>query len=257
MTTMPNDIGNMAEVLTSLSQQTLTPDAIYINVPFVNNRTGEKYVIPEFLLTWPNVHVNRVERDFGPLTKLLPSLQLESDPSTIVITVDDDKIYPKDVLKHLAWYSEQDSSAAWGIGGWSFMWVPEPQGVATIYTSWWMRRNGRAVDVLQAAAGIAYRRKFFPDLTKLSNPPKNCFTTDDMWISGYLATISNVPRLLTPGPLLAYFSLETSDTEWLKHERKNRLSDTNKRVGKDYGCIVAVEDTLGPWRTRTASSRTL
>jgi hypothetical protein len=254
---MPHDIANAHEVLYGLGNQTFTPDQIYINVPITNNRTGEKYHIPEFLHKWPNVKLLRPEVDFGPLTKLLPTLVAEHDPNTIIITVDDDKVYPPDALRHLVWYSEQEPSAAWGIGGWAFMFVPEPQGVSTVYVPWWMRRNGRAVDVLQAAAGIAYRRGFFPDLAALAKPHKDCFTTDDMWISGYLATKSKVPRLLTPGPLWGYLTLEASDTEWLKHERLNRLSDGNKKIGKDFSCIRGVEASLGPWRELTAADRSL
>ncbi len=69
------------------------------------------------------------------------------------------QIYHPHVVEHLAWHSEQYPEAAWGICGWAFMWVPEPQGVISVYVPWYMRLwHGRHVDVLQGVCGIAYRR---------------------------------------------------------------------------------------------------
>ena len=68
-----------------------------------------------------------------------------------------------------------------------------------------------------------------------------------MWLSSYIGLIANRKRLLTPGPVYGYFSLEPRDTQWLKHERNHRLSDTNKVIDKDYRCIKGVRDTLGDW----------
>jgi hypothetical protein len=252
---MPHDIVNLHEVLMSLGNQSIKPDIIYANIPYTNKRIGEDYVIPNWLNNWPGLTVLRSDKDYGPLTKLFPSLLVEQDPNTLIITVDDDKLYAPDTLRHLVWYAEQDASAAWGLCGWAFMWVPLPYGVATVYIPWWMRSHGgRSVDVLQAACGIAYRRKFFDNLTALAHPHKDCFTTDDMWISGYLATVANVPRYLTPGPFYAHWRLEPDDANFLKKERLHRLSDTNKKVGKDWSCIIAVETQLGRWTAKTAGN---
>jgi hypothetical protein len=51
------------------------------------------------------ITVNRCQ-DVGPLTKLLPAVLAEEkgDPDTIIITVDDDQVYPPDTVKYLAWY---------------------------------------------------------------------------------------------------------------------------------------------------------
>jgi hypothetical protein len=75
-----------------------------------------------------------------------------------------------------------------------------------------MRHWGANVDVLQAACGNAYRRKFFAEMALLEKPHEDCFKTDDMWISGYLATVAHVHRMLTPGPMHAALTLEPDDT---------------------------------------------
>jgi hypothetical protein len=113
--------------------------------------------------------------------------------------------------------------------------------------------DGRGVQVLQGVCGAAYRRKFFPDMDKLRAPPKECFTTDDIWISGYLSS-RGIRRILTPGRLLAHFNAfgqasdEPSTTPWMyTHERKNSLSSVNEVYGKDYACISAASKQLAKW----------
>jgi hypothetical protein len=117
------------QVLSSLSNLTITPAAIYVNLPYKNGRTGKEYVVPDWLVAWslplvstvapnisnvarfvclpvpdwplsfalslvfrPGVKVLRTEVDYGPLTKLVPALKAENDPETIIVTVDDDKV---------------------------------------------------------------------------------------------------------------------------------------------------------------------
>ena len=114
-------------------------------------------------------------------------------------------------------------------------------------------RDGRGVQVLQGVCGVAYRRKFFPDMVKLRAPAKECFTTDDIWISGYLNS-QGVRRILTPGNMFSHFNFfgqasdEPSTTPWMyTHERKNSLSSVNHVYGKDYNCFAAVSRDLGAW----------
>ena len=116
-------------MLESLGNQTLLPDAIYLNVPYTNKRTGEAYVIPTFLDNWPRLIINRFETDYGSLSKLVPVLTKETDPDTIIITVDDDRLYKPQTISYLAWHSEHDSNIAWGLSGWSFMWYDLPRGL--------------------------------------------------------------------------------------------------------------------------------
>eukprot|EP00053_Salpingoeca_punica_P013491 m.122047 g.122047 ORF g.122047 m.122047 type:complete len:330 (+) comp16215_c1_seq2:339-1328(+) len=251
LTTTPSAVEHLRDVLGSLGKQTLQPDAIYVNLPLRNARTQEPYVVPSWLETFlPNIRVLRPQVDVGPLCKLLPALVAEDAHDTIVITVDDDKIYPPEVLRHLAWYAEMDPTLAVGMCGYSFMSMPKPEEVVGVNVPWMFRgEHGRTVEVLQGVCGVAYRRGFFPDLEKLSKPAKECFTTDDLWISGYLATVSKVPRVLIPGKWHSRLTLESYSTEWLKAKqgRVNRLSDSNKKAGTDIACVRGVERELGPW----------
>ena len=44
MSTLPHQVEYVNETLTSLAQQALKPDAIYINLPYINRRTNTAYV---------------------------------------------------------------------------------------------------------------------------------------------------------------------------------------------------------------------
>ncbi len=114
-------------MLKSLKTQVIQPDKIYVNLPYKSKRTGAEYIVPTFLSTYHNVQILRSD-DHGPLTKLVPTLKAETDPETIIITVDNDKHYSQRMVSHLAWYSEQYDKAAWGMCGWSFMPFDPPRG---------------------------------------------------------------------------------------------------------------------------------
>lgn len=92
MTTMPSDVGKLRDVLDSLLNQTFLPAVIHINLPKKNRRTGLPYDIPPWLREYPKVNINEPEVDLGPLTKLYPSVLVENDPETLIVTVDDDKV---------------------------------------------------------------------------------------------------------------------------------------------------------------------
>ena len=97
LTTLPSRIGNVAKTLRSILGQTWIPDKIYLNLPVRTSR-GEKYAIPQNLAklieSHPIIKINRPRRDYGPGTKLYPTLAKERGRNTRIITVDDDGEYP-------------------------------------------------------------------------------------------------------------------------------------------------------------------
>jgi hypothetical protein len=252
MTTMPGNLGSLNDTLHSLMKLApVRPDAIYVNVPTVNRRTGEAYPPPPAWLEhgFPGVIINRIETDWGPITKLVGCLDRERAPDTLIVTVDDDKTYPPHFLAKLVHHAALDPTVAWGICGWGFMPFPPPQRVIPAYLPYIARgMHGRGVQVLQGVCGAAYRRSFFEDLATLQRPAAPCFTADDMWISAYLSS-RGVRRILTPGKPWAHFTDEPSTTPWMLHnERKHALSDINTLYGKDHACMVAAAEQLDAWR---------
>lgn len=248
LSTLPHHMEWLSPTLESLTSQSLRPDDILLALPIRSQRTGKPYsniTVPE------GVTVIRSARDYGPVTKLVPALHRELDPDTLIITVDDDKVYHKDLVRHLAWHAEFNRRAAFGVCGWSFMWMPRPLGVVPAYVEHLIRGTyGVKVDVLQAVCGIAYRRGFF-NATALETPVPSCFTTDDMWISGYLANVEKVDRVLLPRARFLDWAMAPAPFQGQGLDKSGfQLSKVNSANMQDIKCIDGLEALYGtPWRT--------
>jgi hypothetical protein len=109
---------NLPLVVESILAQTCPPDRIYvflslaplIDREFRHNKTrsiGHEIGAFEAALKRMSpllelVIIDRAEDDLGPATKLLPALKRETNPSTRLVTVDDDTTYHEDLLLALA-----------------------------------------------------------------------------------------------------------------------------------------------------------
>lgn len=95
-TTSPKRIHLCRKMINSILRQSRRPNLILLNIPRKFERTGEQYKIPEDLS--PLVKVNIIEKDLGPITKILPTIEYlrrnNYDPKdTQVIYLDDDVRY--------------------------------------------------------------------------------------------------------------------------------------------------------------------
>ena len=102
LTTSPKRLRTLKLTLHSLLNQTSLPDVIQVNLPSVFLRTNETFPRNVFerlsLLENPLIRV-LWHPDVGPLTKLLPTLETETDPETLIIIVDDDTFYPAHMVQ--------------------------------------------------------------------------------------------------------------------------------------------------------------
>ena len=111
LSSLPHHKHTIDPTLQSLLAQSVKADAIYLALPERSSRTQELYGVfdvPE------GITILHAAQDYGPLTKLLPALLAENDPDTIVITLDDDKLYHEDVVKYLVWHAEHKYDASDG-----------------------------------------------------------------------------------------------------------------------------------------------
>jgi hypothetical protein len=107
-TTSPTRLHKCCPVIDSLLNQTRRPDATLPNLPPRFDRTGEEYPPDESLPRWlignSLVKIERCDRDWGPVKKILPTvlrLQQQS-PCSVVISVDDAIRYPAGAVSALA-----------------------------------------------------------------------------------------------------------------------------------------------------------
>ena len=116
LTTIPKRIDKIRNVLQSILQQSRKADKIYINIP-EKTLKGEKYKIPKFISENREIEIVRCQ-DYGAITKLLPILNIEREPTTRIITFDDDNIVHKDVLKIFEKRAKVYGNSALSFSGW-------------------------------------------------------------------------------------------------------------------------------------------
>src|SRR5438132_3331431 len=113
--TMPDRIGRLQPTIDSLLNQTRPPDEIVLAVPRFSIRQKREYKIPDYLLQIPQIRILRCEKDWGPATKFIAVVQAElaaGRTDTLIMVVDDDRIYPRDSVELYLYYHEQLPNAA-------------------------------------------------------------------------------------------------------------------------------------------------
>jgi len=203
LTTIPSRLPHMAATLKSLMRQKRAPARIVINLPDFSKRENAPYTVPAFLHGLKSVEIIRCA-DLGPATKAVPTL-LREPPERKIIVVDDDRIYPPNLVGDLEDAADQDVNSAFGMSGWV---VPADltDRPATIGDNLHMRapssvrarrlRSPMPVDILQGLSGYLVRPGFFDlrRLTDYADAPPESFFVDDVWISGHC----NADRFVIP-----------------------------------------------------------
>lgn len=246
LTTLPPRLSRLHLTLRSVLDQHVMPDAIYVNIPMEYHRQDlprsavqvgkqesisveewHQYLaasgVPSDLLASPLVVFNRVHRDFGPITKLIPVLQREQRPNTVIITVDDDMAFKPTLVRNLYYAHMRFPGYAYGYAGQMVdrdmdgdeARLRGARGQVAVRTAWKWKDGDYPVDILEAFTGALYLRRFFEEqdlvaffdkasgnvrgdndhLSSIQIPPANaslstgdCFYTDDIVISAYLAS---------------------------------------------------------------------
>lgn len=203
LTTIPSRLDHIEDTLKSLLRQSLAPREIRLNVPKYSRREQCAYEVPDRLRELSAVRIVECE-DYGPATKLIPSV-LQLAPDQRIVVVDDDRNYPPNLLADLVAASEADPDAAFSFCGW----IVPPDLVhrpANLYTIVFIEppapvlarriRRPRRVDVVRGVGGYLVKPRFFDRdaLLDYSEAPEAAFYVDDVWISAHL----HVPRYVVP-----------------------------------------------------------
>jgi hypothetical protein len=189
MTTTPQRILQIEPYIQTILNQNVTISKVYLNIPHKFKRNNSNYDIPEWLKQHPKITILRT-MDYGPATKLLGLLeQIQLRPDDIIITLDDDAVYPSNLVLHLAYKSLRNPKIAVGASGANIMYDAN-NDVDTKYLFGLEHRYKKSeyVDVLQGYAGIAYRAAFFDNsIFALMEYPPECIASDDLYFAFYLA----------------------------------------------------------------------
>jgi cellulose synthase/poly-beta-1,6-N-acetylglucosamine synthase-like glycosyltransferase len=199
LSTLPGRINNLRPTIRSLLRQTRPPDEIIIAVPEFSIREKRHYVVPKYLSELPRVRIWHCDRDWGPATKYIDTVREElaaGRGDTLIMVVDDDRVYPRDILATYLHYHTQMPDAALCIRGAAMPRTFDWRDATMIYGS--EIREPQNVAVITGCGSYLIQPRFFDEsLWDYSQAPTGAFYMDDIWISGYLSR-RNIARFVVP-----------------------------------------------------------
>jgi hypothetical protein len=187
LTTIPTREDSIIKTIKSIQSGSYVPDAIYVNLPKWYPRfncepdpnLGSK-------LENIGVHVNFCE-DYGVLTKLLPILDIEKDPNTLIVIIDDDMIYQPRFLEGLV-KGHEEFKCPVGYSG-----IAYPETAMKIWGKLGyalFQGHGVPTEMLECAFGFLVSRgdiEGFPKIEPMtSTSEKYIYLSDDYLYTKYL-----------------------------------------------------------------------
>ncbi len=195
LTTLPSRLPMIDDALKSLLRQTRAPREIRLYLPAFSKREKQPYRAPQYLRELKSVVLIEGVDDHGPATKFRSAIQ-GARPDDKLVIVDDDRIFPPDMLARLDDAATRNPDAAFCIGGWV-----APPDLIDRPTTMMMNinrippaqvrpsrlRRQTPIDILMGAHGFIVRPRHL-DLPRLfddSPAPEAAFFADDIWISAF------------------------------------------------------------------------
>lgn len=223
-----------SRVLESMANQSWQPDSVIINFPDrIERLSSSRLEIPSEAYEWQRkysflkIHQTK---DYGPATKLLGALEVESDPDTIIVIIDDDTYYHQDTVLALVstmlasprdispcFMCEQVTKTLWGTTQWGYA-----------------SEEGECHGFSNGYASYAVRPRYFDQsLWNFSLGPSGCRLHDDVWISGRMLVGTGVrPYLVRPG----FFSVASEFIEECGNRQAESVHVANRaaaQLGQD------------------------
>jgi hypothetical protein len=213
LTTTPPRLKHLKPILMSLLDSSVAVTEIRLNVPYTSCK-GIPYVIPKWLTKLKNVKIHRTEKDWGPATKLLPTLidcYSNLNMNTKIIVVDDDVIYGYYMVETINEYFEKynrNKKVAITMYGDKVAKDNTMKYDMSTRAGNYMAGD-RYTDILRGhSAYMVTPNMFTTEIFDYTKHPKECFFVDDNYFSFHLKR--NNVRILMAG--LSYKAIPFSDT---------------------------------------------
>ena len=205
-------------VLQSLCEQTFKNYEVHFNVPHMYKPTGAPYNLPDWLpayqLMYPHLKVFRTE-DYGPPTKLLPTLHRITNPDTVIIIIDDDLVYHEELVQE---HINHHKNIPGGVFGYDGRTNCNAQQHGDLRDSWVVCVTvPTCTHMVQHYKSVSYKRNyfeqdFFDDFVGKTR-------SDDVLVSYYFRTKKR-PLIIMP------------------YEKDNHLYDTFEKWNTNQGVVA-------------------
>ena len=231
LSTLPDRIGRLRPTLKSLLSQTRPPDEIVLAVPEFSVRQNRAYIIPDYLLKIPRLRLLRCGTDWGPATKFIAVLQDEiaaGRSDTLIMVVDDDRVYPRDSIElYLHYHAKLPDAALCFRGG------PIPRSLDWRHCKMVLGvdlQSPQRIAVMTGCGSYLIQPRFSDSsLWDYSVAPKGAFYMDDMWISGCLER-AGVEKYVIPASAMMRNVLRQFGTMTLHDVPRGRQHHNNETI---------------------------
>jgi hypothetical protein len=160
---------------------------IHFNIPRYSVSTGEQYIIPDWL---KNISDNRLKvfrtEDYGPITKISPTIFRVQNPDAVIITVDDDLHYCDGFIEYHLMKRKEYPNAVIGFAGLSCIDNPGIHFCTPV-------EKDTRVKIIEGYKTVSYLRSFFQDDFFTDFVGKHW--ADDIVLSAY-AGKHNIPKIV-------------------------------------------------------------
>ncbi|MBS0445840.1 MAG: hypothetical protein JSR59_07810 [Proteobacteria bacterium] len=184
LTSVPQRIGRIKPTLVSLLRQTLPPKEIHINL---GRDLFRGQPLPAVLDGLELVRVHWVDRDVGPATKYIPTLERYARTDQLIVVVDDDMYYSDRLLADLA-RAERDAGGekVYCVNGFK---VPADLQSASRPSDRALSAGTKRVAIVEGCGGYTLRPRMVDPaaLRDVANAPARVLFDDDIWLSGHLS----------------------------------------------------------------------
>jgi glycosyltransferase involved in cell wall biosynthesis len=241
LSTVPDRINNLRPTIRSLLKQTRPPDEIVLAIPEFSVREQRTYVVPKYISRLPRVRVLRCREDWGPATKFIAAIQDElaaGRKNTLIMVVDDDRLYPRDALETYLYYSEQLPNAALCFRGAAMPSTLDWDDAKMIYAK--DLREPSPVAVITGCGSYFIQARFFDEsLWDYSAAPQIAFYIDDIWISAWLSR-RGVKRYVVPASaMMRSVSRQRQTVSLNKIHGRQKLNNETLAIFRDAWDVFA------------------
>jgi|MEHZ01.5.fsa_nt_MEHZ011489848.1_11 glycosyltransferase involved in cell wall biosynthesis len=170
--------------LNSLLNQNYDNFEVFLNIPDFYRINGSEYIIPEHIYELSEINsqlkLNRCQ-DFGPSTKIAPTIRAIEDPNAIIIVMDDDFVYHEEMINDHILHLSKHADSCIGYDGMNVIGQPFGDGRDRFAT--FLYRDAE-VSIIQHYKSVSYRRLWFEEdfFTDFLGKTRS----DDILVSAYM-----------------------------------------------------------------------
>jgi hypothetical protein len=231
LSTVPDRINNLRPTIRSLLKQTRPPDEIVLAIPKFSIREQRPYVLRKYISRLPRVRVLHCPEDWGPATKFIGAIHDElaaGRENTLIMVIDDDRLYPRDALETYLYYSKRLPEAALCFRGAAMPRSLDWRDAKMIRAS--ELRQPQPAAVITGCGSYFIQPRFFDEsLWDYSKAPNGAFYMDDIWISGWLGR-GGVKRYVVPASAMMRSVLRQRRTLSLHDVPEGRQYHNNETI---------------------------